>query len=293
MKKIIFIYHRMNGFTVIVYSVIFLFIILQACTERIDIKTDEEFQKLAVEGFITPHSDLQFVKLTKTSGYFSQLPPEPVRDAIVVVSNGENEYLWDESSDEAGIYYPPNDFEVILESSYELTIDLKDEIAGESHFESLTEMARFGAIVDSIHVLWMEDFESWVIQLYAYEPSGPDYYMFNTLRNNTLITDSLSRITVSDDRLIDGMYIPGIYTAFFYEDEMAVGDTIALVTSTITEDYYRFLIEAQTELFPKVPIFSGPPANVRSNIGNEGIGYFSSFMSDTTSYIIKETDITN
>lgn len=273
--------------------VIFAIIILHSCTERIDITIDEEFQNLAVEGYITPDADHQYIKLTKTSGYFSQLAPEPINEAVVIVNNGQESFQCVAFSDKPGYYFPPDEFEVILENNYELTIDLKNEINEETYFEASTNMARFGAIVDSIDVKWMADFESWVIQLYAWEPSGPDYYMFNALNNGVSLTDSLSRITVSDDRLIDGMYIPGIYTSFFYEDEMAVGDTITLITSTITEDYYRFLIEAQTELFPKVPIFSGPPANVRSNVKNNAVGYFAAFMSDTTSHIITASDTIN
>jgi len=293
MKTSNYIYTSMLRLSKKIGLVIFALLFLHSCTERIDITIDEEFQKLAVEGYITPDADLQFIKLNKTSGYFSQLPPEPVMEAIVVVNNGQDSYQWVESSEKPGHYYPPDDFEVIIEAEYDLTIDLKNDIAEESHFEATANMARFGAIVDSIDVEWMSDFESWAILLYAWEPSGPDYYMFNTLNNGRMITDSLSRITVSDDRLIDGMYIPGIYTSFFYEDEMAVGDTITLITSTVTEDYYRFLIEAQTELFPKVPIFSGPPANVRSNINNDGIGYFAAFLSDTTSYVITASDTIN
>jgi len=293
MKTSNYIYNSLLSLAKNVISMIFAFIILHSCTERIDITIDEEFQKLAVEGYITPDSDLQYIKLTKTSGYFSQLPPEPIKKAAVNVNNGQETYQWIEHTDKPGYYLPPDDFEVILETNYELTIDLENEINEESHFEASTNMARFGAIVDSIDVEWIADFQSWVILLYAYEPSGPDYYMFNALNNGKMITDSLSRITVSDDRLIDGMYIPGIYTSFFYEDEMAVGDTITLITSTVTEDYYRFLIEAQTELFPKVPIFSGPPANVRSNVKNDAIGYFAAFMSDTTSHIITASDTIN
>jgi len=263
----------------------------QSCTERIDIKIDDDFQKLAVEAYVTPNPDAQFVKLTKTSGYFSQEAPEPISEAVVSVNNGNDTYQWNESPENPGFYLPPEEFEVIVENEYNLTIDLKDEIGGATHYESTAYMPRFEALIDSIRVIWRGEFNSWIIKLYAYEPPGPDFYMFNALSNGILITDSISRMQVSDDILIDGMYLNGIYTLFFYEDELAIGDTVTMITSSITEDHYRFVSEAQTELFPKVPIFSGPPANLRSNISNGAVGYFATFVSDTATNIIDGSGI--
>lgn len=265
--------------------------VIWSCTERIDIKIDEDFQKLAVEGYVTPDKDFQFVKLTKTSGYFSQEAPEAISDAIVNVDDGAENYQWDESNDKPGYYYPPKGFVVTEKTEYKLTIDLMQEISGASHYEASATMPRFGAIVDSIRVIWRGEFDRWIVKLYAYEPQGPDYYMFNVLRNDTLITDSLSRIQVSDDRLVDGLYLSGIYAQYFYEDELEIGDTVTMITSGISEDYFSFITEAQTELFPKVPILSGPPANIRSNISNGAIGYFTAFSSDTTTTIINSSGI--
>lgn len=259
-----------------------IMVISHSCTERIDIKTDEDFQKLAVEAYVTPTQEAQFVKLTKTSGYFSQEAPEPVSEAVVTINNGIDTYQWNEKPEDPGTYLPPEDFEAITEIEYHLTIDLKSEIGGATHYESTAYMPRFGALIDSIRVIWRGEFNSWIVKLFAFEPPGPDFYMFNVLRNGVLITDSISRTQITDDILVDGMYLNGIYTSFFYEDEMAIGDTITLITSGISEDYYDYVSEAQTELFPKVPIFSGPPANVKSNISNGAVGYFAAFTSDTT-----------
>ena len=104
------------------------------------------------------------------------------------------------------------------------------------------------------------------------------------------VTDSLSRIGVTDDRIVDGTYLNGIWVLFLREDEVVVGDEVTLATISISEDYYRYLTEARTELFPKNPLFSGPPANVRSNISNGALGYFAVFSSVLTSTIVKEKE---
>ena len=78
--------------------------LLAACTERIDITTEEEFQKLAVEGYLTPN--MQEIRLTETSGYFSQVPPAAVKEAVVTIEKGDDIYQLSESAEKPGYYYP-------------------------------------------------------------------------------------------------------------------------------------------------------------------------------------------
>jgi hypothetical protein len=262
--------------------------ILVSCTERIDIQTDEEFQKLSVEGYITPSE--QSIRLTETSGYFSQEAPAPVQNAVVVVSVDDDDFQFSEDAENPGYYLPPEDFEVKAEATYNLTVDLQEEIGGETNFESEATMPVLVDEVDSINVFYRSDFESWIVQLYAYEPPGPNFYAFTAFVNEEPITDSLSRIGVVDDRIVDGTYLNGIWVLFLREGEVAVGDTVSLATVSISEDYYRYLSEARTELSPNNPLFSGPPANVRSNISNGAIGYFAVFSSVLTSKIITEKE---
>jgi hypothetical protein len=263
-------------------------IILQACTERIDIQTDEEFQKLAVEGYISP--DTQYIVLTETSGYFSQQAPPPVTDALVTVTTEDGQFQFSETSEFPGSYFPPDDFIVKSTSTYQLSIELTEEIGGESFFEAEASMPIPSDQVDSIDVLFQSDFNTWVVALYAYEPAGTHYYAFSTSVNGTPITDSLSRIVVRDDSFVDNRYLFGIWVGFLFEDEVQVGDTVVLATTSITEDYYRYLSEAQTELSPNNPLFSGPPANVRSNISNGAVGYFAVFSSASVSTIVTEKE---
>ena len=265
-----------------------LVLFFQACTERIDISTEEEYQKLAVEGYIT--QERKEIRLTETSGYFSQLPPAPVSEAVVTVNTSDGTYQFSESSEEPGYYSPDSDFDVVPEETYSLSITLKEPIGGENNFTSDATMPRRINSVDSTRAVYREDFEVWIIQLYAYEPEGTDYYMFNAYVNGQIMTDSLSRVGVTDDRIVDGGYLNGVYILFLPKEELNYGDTLTVSTSTITEDYYRYLVEAQTELNPKNPLFSGPPANVRSNISNGALGYFAVYSSYFTTSIVTEDE---
>ena len=278
---------RRSSFPVLMISALVFF--LQSCTERIDIQLDTEYQKFAVEGYITP--EYQFVKLEKTGGYFSQEAPPPVENATVTVSVGDDIFQFNEVTYQPGVYIPEFPLPTDVGTQYKLIIDLAEAINEKTHFESETTMPRLDAIVDSIRVIYRGDFESWVIKLYAYEPPGPDYYMFSAMKNGEPLTDTLQRLGISDDKLVDGMYLPGIYVLFLYKDEIEIGDTVTLFTSGISEDYFRFLDEAQQELHPNVPFFSGPPANVRSNISNGALGYFAAFQSIPASKVVDSSGI--
>ena len=58
-------------------------------------------------------------------------------------------------------------------------------------------------------------------------------------------------------------------------DEKTVpGDTVTFEMYGISADYFKFITEAQTELFGSNPLFSGPPANISTNIDNGAVGFF-------------------
>ncbi len=79
----------------------------------------------------------------------------------------------------------------------------------------------------------------------------------------------------------------GIVVMGFAEDELKPGDKFTLVLSNISEDYFNYIIELQTEISLSVPIFSGPPANVSTNFNNGAVGYFAAYPSVYTSTIVK------
>jgi len=259
---------------------------IYSCTEKIDIQLDEADAKLAVESYIYAEKDSGFVKLTQTAGYFSNQPAQRISNAMVTIEINDNLYVLPESQTEKGYYETPPEFDVELNDSLFLTIDLQQDIAGESHYEASTYMPLISDQIDSIKVIYREDFDFWILQLYAVDPPGPNFYMFNVMRNDTLITDSISETFVTDDRLVDDIYINGVYVNFLPGYQLHANDTVTLVTSSITKDYYNFVIELQTEIGYKDPLFSGPPANVSTNLTNGAVGYFSAYPSAYTKYII-------
>lgn len=261
--------------------------IFQSCTETIDIELEEGYIRLAVEGYLAPNDNKNYVRITESSGYFSNMPAPSVSNAIVTVSDGSESYTLQEDANQPGNYLFPEEFIAYREQNYEININLEEEVGGYSDYSASAYMPRLTDKIDSVSIEYNTDFEYWMVLLYAWEPAGPDYYLFNALRNDTLITDTISDVSIGNDELIDGNYMNGIVVMGFAEDELKPGDKFTLVLSNISEDYFNYIIELQTEISLSVPIFSGPPANVSTNFNNGAVGYFAAYPSVYTNTIVK------
>lgn len=274
----------------ITYLILFASVLLtslQSCTERINIDLEEGYIKLAVEGYLAPNDGKNYVRLTESSGYFSNIPAPTVSNAVIEVNDGKDTYTLQEDAEQPGNYLFPDEFIAVRERTYEMNISLAEEVGGYIDYKASTYMPRLTDQIDSVSVEFNTDFEYWMVLLYAWEPPGPDFYMFNALRNDTLITDTISEMSIGNDELIDGNYMNGIIVMGFGKNSLKPGDKFTLALSNISEDYYNYIIELQTEISFSVPIFSGPPANVSSNINNGAVGYFAAFPSVYTSTIVR------
>lgn len=268
--------------------IIFLLIGLVSCTEKIDIDLDSDRVRLVVEGIITDIEGEQYVKLSETADYFSNKQPKGVSNAIIEIDNRLESFFLYESDTLKGLYLMPEGFVGVQGESYQLTIKLENDIGGVKQFSANTKMPLLSDDIDSIAVDWIPQFKGWGIRLYAQEPPREDFYMFNGLKNGKLITDSIHEVNISDDRLYNGNYTNGALVLLFKEDKLETGDIFTLVLSNITKKYADFVIEIQTEIQPKEPLFSGPPSNVSSNISNGAAGWFTAYPSAFSSNIVKE-----
>ncbi len=265
-------------------------LILSSCTERIDIEVGTTYTRLAVEAYITPIEGRQWVKLTKTADYFSNVKPEGVSNAQITVDVGNSTLNFTEDTLQPGLYIAPDVFVGVPGVEYFLRIELSEEINGEKSYQAIETMPYPAENIDSIGLEYLPQWEIWMVKLYALEPPTEDFYMFNGYVNGKIITDSVSRKNISDDRLFNGNYTSGATVMVVRDNEIEEGDIFTLELSNITKSYAEYMSQLQTELQPNDPLFSGPPANVSSNITNDAVGYFACYPSKFSSTIAKVTD---
>ncbi|MBK9292381.1 MAG: DUF4249 domain-containing protein [Bacteroidetes bacterium] len=245
-----------------------------SCTEKFDVKLDDTFARLVVDGSISTDTTVHYVKLSKTTSYFFNEAPPAIKGAQLVLSGPHGTLALTELPDEPGTYATPPDFFALPDASYNLDIRLTEELGGASNYNAAIRSPGTAFRMDSIALEYQQPFDFFLVKLYAWDPPTTDYYKYDALINGKAITDTASRSLVIDDRFINGNATNGLAVMFIRGDELKTGDTLTLVMSAISNDYYDFFLQLRTQSGPSNPLFSGPPANIMSNIHEGGLGFF-------------------
>ena len=268
--------------------------LLTQCTERINVEVGSTYTRLVVEGYLSTDTMQHKIRLTRSGDYFSDKPAQPVSNAIVTIYDEDTTVILYESHDNPGTYLTEPDYYGVPGKTYTLTISQVD-IDNNGETEEYTASSKLEPVnpIDSIRLenLKGTDFNIWEVLVYAWDSPATNFYAFKVLRNGHLITDSLHELIVQNDVFFNGNYADGIPAQFLDQgnrDEIIKpGDTVTLEINGITEDYYNFILEAQSEIFYQNPIFSGPPANISSNVSNGSLGFFIAYSVARSSVVFK------
>lgn len=260
-----------------------------SCTERIDIQLDNSYIRLVVDGAITTDTMAHTIVLSTTSSYYYNQPTPMVTGALVSITDGTQTFTLKEDS--AGVYRTDPSVYGVAGRVYTLNIKLATVIGGHTDYTAISTLYPIIPL-DSINLLFHPEWSKngiWEVKCYVQEPPTIDFYRFLILKNRLLLTDTLNEWFITDDKFFNGNYTNGATVAYLQqgsaEEGLAKGDTITVEVNSIGKDYYNFLIDAQAELRGSNPLFSGPPANVKGNINNDAVGFFTAY-SATRSFTI-------
>lgn len=269
---------------VLVMSVAFF-----SCTERIEIELDDSYTMLVVDGAITTDTMAHTVMLSTSSSYYYNQPAPRVTGAQVSITDGTQTFNLKEDS--AGVYRTDPTVFGVGGQTYTLNIKLADPIGGNTDYTAASTLYPISPL-DSVNLLFHPDWSDygiWEVKCYVQEPPTIDFYRFLILKNHVMLSDTLNEWFITDDKFINGSYTNGATVAYLQQSStqegLIQGDTITVEVNSIGKDYFNFLSEAQAELRGSNPLFSGPPANVKGNINNGAIGFFSAY-SATRSFAI-------
>jgi len=283
-----------------IYIFIIIFIaslLMSSCTERLDIELDETYDRLVVEGNVMTDTMAQSFYLSKTSSYFANEAASKITGADFVINDDLGNSI-NLTEAVAGQYITPDDFFGIPGRTYQMKINLEKEIGESKTYEASSELMAVDPI-DSIGIAFntlvgRDGF--WLVKLYAQDPGGiENFYMFNVYNNGRLMTDTLDKVSFTDDRMFDGNYTYGIGVAYFRNNEddqpFKIGDTVTLQMAGLNKNQYTYFDEVIRATSFQNPMFGGPPANVKGNISNGAFGYFGAYSTTYSTMIIKEGDI--
>ena len=279
----------MKNMNIQTIALFILSIIAAGCTETIDnIQLDSTRPRLVVEGYISTDTTRQVVKLSKLGDALNTEPIQAISNAVVTISDGTKTFGLTEDQTKKGFYFTTPDVFGVVGRTYTLLIknvDINnDQVMEEYSAQSLLKPLNS---IDSIHLVYNNlerDRRGWSVNLFTMDPgNGRNFYLFKVRKNNILLTDSIFKYSIGDNNSFEGKYFKGFPVYNLREDrkdeKLTRGDTITLEMYGITEDYYSFIYSYITDYYPKVPIFSGPSANIPTNIKpiDDAVGIFAAY----------------
>ena len=273
---------------------ILLALMAGGCTEKINVKLDTTYTRVVVDGSISADTGIYRIAITKSADYFSNTPVPRVVNATVTISDGANTYSLHESlAGISGIYETDPGFAGKVGKTYTLHVDLAEAISNVKSVEAtspLLPVAHLDSIATEFHPELGKD-GIWYIKLWAQDPGNEtNYYLFNLYRNGVLLTDTINKKAIADDKFYNGSYMTGVPVMRLNNSRkwatISRGDTIILQMSGITKEYYDFIQEVDFAGF-NIPFFTGPPANIKGNINNGGVGFFAAYSSSYAKAVVR------
>ncbi len=283
--KRVVIQNKLMAFTGL-FTILFLF---PGCEEKIDLELNtEQYQRLVVEGRVTNRRKFHEISLSLSSSYFVNERTPRVSGASVSIFDGDKEIILDESDTLSGLYLSSYPFAGQVGKEYTLSVTTADN----EQYSATTTMDTVPSI-DSITYEYKYipyiDRGYYILKLWAREPEGKgNIYMFNIYINDTLDNKSLRSTSFQTDEYFDGQYLPGAEIYYIDEEKIIPGNNPVVVDMlSIVRDEYDYNIALLTETGSGGSIFSGPPANMPSNVKGkngspDGLGFFAA--SAVTSY---------
>ena len=281
---------------IILFTIILLGFLVFSCSEKIDFPLDSTYVRLVVEGKITTDTMIHTVKLSKSGDALNEYPGGAISNALVSISDGSNVFSLNESSTKPGVYETASNVYGVPGNTYTLNISNVD-VDGDGVMEAYRASSYLPKEnpIDSISVVNNKDEQfKWLINLYAQEiGGGRNFYLLKLIKNDTLLTDSIYEYDThhSDNTGFEGKYYDGFPVYWLNNDKLderlVKGDIVTLEMDGITQQYEEFINGFISEYQPKIPIFSGPSANIPTNIEpkDKAVGFFAAYSVSRKSVI--------
>ena len=265
----------------IVIFLLFGFITL-SCEEKINLELNtDKNSRLVVQGRITNRQEIQYVYLTRSGSYFSNDSTQAEEGAEVSISGSINSVKLYEDWNNPGLYKTAFPVYGIIGHTYTLNITTKDDkhYAATSYLDTVAGIDSITAEYEFIKYL---NHGYYKLRLYTQDPRGKgNIYMFNVYVNDTLDDSNLSNTSFQTDEYFDGQYLHGVEFYYINEDRIIPGaNGIQVDMLSISREEYDFNTAFLDETSYSGGLFSGPPANVPSNLkcidkdGIDGLGFF-------------------
>lgn len=252
-------------------------LLLTSCEKTIFLDMKQTEPKIIIEGQVTDLATHNYVKISRSTGFYHTGIAPRITDATVTVEDDEGNifsfiHYQGEHPDSAGFYFPEVPFNGVMNRTYTLTVVTEGKTFTAQ--DKILRLVPLEKLEYQINTNEQDDPEDpgrfYELLLYVKEPKDTrDYYLFKCYRNGVLEYADENDIYFADDELI-GENIDGIPLPVFYEKD----DVARVEVYSLTRNAFVFYRDLQKLLNNDGGMFGTPPANPRSNISNGGLGLF-------------------
>jgi hypothetical protein len=274
-----------------------------------NIEVDSAPSQLVIYGHITTDTMQHAITISRSLNYFENARPEGISNATVTISTDDETYVLSESPDEKGTYLTASDVSGIEGKTYTLNVTVEfNGVMGRYEASSVLPPS---IRMDSV-TLQPSSLASYVVDVLLYgqlPESEHNYLNVQAFKNDIAINGKLADFGIivgenTNDKNINGeqclhLFKKNVNSTLTSQGDgftpVEDGDLIRIQVSSITKEYADYVLNAQKELQGSMPIFSGPPANVKSNIkavspsGESTVcGFFTAYSKQSSSRIFRE-----
>ena len=255
--------------------------VFTSCEKEINLDLKNTSPKLVVEGNVLLGIDsvinLQEVKLSLSANYTGNTSPMPVTNAVVVVNDGTNAYIYNHVGN--GVYR--SSFIAAINKTYKLIINYDGD-----EYNAYETLKAAGAGIDSLKVKYFPSAlgspDGNFITVNTTDPLNErNFYLWQLFINEQLmINPSPGNIyrAIQKDDFFDGQ--PLINYLPFDNFPVVTGDVARLHQLNISEQMYNYYYSI-FNLTASSPVSGDvPPGNIKGNIVNlnkpdkNALGYF-------------------
>ncbi len=252
-------------------------LILASCEDVIDIELNSIEPKLVVEGFINVNKENTEVKLTKTTDFFNPEEYLKISDAAVTLrsESGKSHKLVESTP---GKYMVD---ELVLSNNETYSLIIESE--GEKYMASvqIPEKVEIKSLSYAETPVYMEFTGGSLVSCIINDPAGKEnFYRFRAYAaNNAEFMEE--NISVFNDAFVDGNEISLRWEA----EQFFPGDTVVVELRSIDRASYDYYVSINS-LLESGFVGSATPANPKTNIIGEALGFFGAYTVSRDTIIV-------
>jgi len=251
-----------------------LFFVLISCQEEVNIPLkSSDIVRVWVDGRITNEFKNHRIRLTKTIGYLDNVEVPPLLDAkaYILEKGSGNKYNLTLIDSTNGYYQTPK-FKGVIGETYSFFLDCSiGSFIATAYLDTVTKLDSINYSYEYVKLFKMGFYK---IYLSAYDPPMKNYYRFYVYLNDTLVNYKVTDAAMADDQEFNGLYMANV-EIYDMRQEWVKSKTNLLKVEmlSISKEEYDDVHDYNDEINGGGSIFSGPSANVPSNVKNTSGGY--------------------